>query len=104
MSLKNLEADFIAMPGHKGLLGPTGTGLLLCGRNPDVWVAGGTGSDSVRQEMPEFLPDRAEAGTLNVPGIAGLGAGLAYLLRVGTDAILRQEQREAQRCARGLEG
>ena len=103
VKLRALGADFIAMPGHKGLLGPQGTGLLLCGRLPEPLVRGGTGSESLRQTMPEFLPDRAEAGTLNVPGIAGLGAGLAYLLRVGTDAILRQEQREAQRCARGLE-
>ena len=101
LSLKNLEADFIAMPGHKGLLGPTGTGLLLCGRNPDVWLAGGTGSDSIRQEMPEFLPDRAEAGTANVPGAAGLLAGMAEVKRMGD--IAQREAREAARCARGLE-
>jgi selenocysteine lyase/cysteine desulfurase len=79
ISLKNLDADFIAMPGHKGLLGPQGTGLLLCGRDPKPLLFGGTGSNSREQAMPEFLPDRLEAGTLNVPGIAGLDAGMCYV-------------------------
>ena len=103
VSLKELGADFIAMPGHKGLLGPTGTGLLLCGRTPDVWMAGGTGSDSVRQAMPEFMPDRAEAGTANVPGAAGLIAGMETVHRLGMENIAAREAREAARCARGLE-
>lgn len=101
--LQGLGADFIAMPGHKGLLGPQGTGLLLCGRQPAPLLFGGTGSASRQQEMPDFLPDRAEPGTLNVPGIAGLEAALAFLKRTGIDAICRREQREAQRCIRGLE-
>ena len=103
VSLQQLGAAFIAMPGHKGLLGPQGTGLLLCGQAPEPLLQGGTGSESIRQQMPDFLPDRAEAGTVNVPGIAGLEAGLSYLLRTGIDKILRREQRAAQRCAKGLE-
>ena len=103
VSLEALGADFIAMPGHKGLLGPTGTGLLLCGRNPEVWMAGGTGSDSIRQEMPEFLPDRAEAGTANVPGAAGLAAGMAAVQGLGMENIAAREAAEAKRCAQGLE-
>lgn len=103
VSLEAWGADFIAMPGHKGLLGPQGTGLLLCGRQPEPLLLGGTGSESVRQEMPDFLPDRAEAGTLNVPGIAGLSAGLAYLQRAGMQNIHRREREEAARCAAGLE-
>ena len=81
LSLKDLGADFIAMPGHKGLLGPQGTGLLLCGRPGEPLLMGGTGSDSIRQDMPEYLPERLEAGTLNVPGIGGLLAGMNYLRR-----------------------
>lgn len=95
-------ADFVAMPGHKGLLGPQGTGLLLCGREPKPLLYGGTGSQSMLQEMPEFLPDRAEAGTLNVPGIAGLDAGMRYVNRVGIQTIAHLEQRQATRCAKGL--
>ena len=103
VKLKQLGADFIAMPGHKGLLGPQGTGILLCGKLPQPLIAGGTGSESASQWMPDFLPDRAEAGTLNVPGIAGLNAGLGYLHRVGTDRIFRKEQQAATECARQLQ-
>lgn len=95
-------ADFIAMPGHKGLLGPQGTGLLLCARDPDPLLCGGTGSDSIRQEMPDYLPDRVEAGTINVPGIAGLTAGLAYLRRVGEENIGCREREQAKTAAVGL--
>ena len=103
VSLREWGADFIAMPGHKGLLGPQGTGLLLCGRLPEPLIQGGTGSASQMQAMPDFLPDRAEAGTLNVPGIAGLAAGISYIRRVGTEALLIKEQQEVRRCAAGLE-
>lgn len=102
VSLKALGADFIAAPGHKGLLGPMGTGLLLCGRLPDPLLAGGTGSDSIRQEMPDFLPDRGEAGTVNVPGIAGLLAGMEYVKRLGPERIARREAEQAAKCAAGL--
>ena len=102
--LQRLGADFIAMPGHKGLLGPQGTGILLCGAEPDPLIFGGTGSVSAQQEMPSFLPDRAEAGTLNVPGIAGLGEGLRYLRRTGIQNIYRREHRAALGCAQMLEG
>lgn len=102
VSLKKLGADFIAMPGHKGLLGPQGTGLLLCGRQPRPLLYGGTGSESLRQDMPDDTPERAEAGTLNVPGIAGLAAGLRYLKQTGIESIGRREQLQAQRCAVGL--
>lgn len=103
VSMKNLGADFIAMPGHKGLLGPQGTGLLLCGAMPQPLLYGGTGSESIRQDMPDDTPDRAEAGTLNVPGIAGLAAGLRYLKQVGIDNILKREQQQRKQCAAKLQ-
>ncbi len=102
VNFQKTGADFIAMPGHKGLLGPQGTGLLLCGRMPEVFMAGGTGSASESAQMPDFLPDRAEAGTLNVPGIAGLAAGLRLVRQEGLDAIFAREHRAARRCIRGL--
>ena len=102
VKLGELGADFIAMPGHKGLLGPQGTGLLLCRGDVQPLIHGGTGSESIRQEMPDFLPDRLEAGTLNVPGIAGLTEGLRYLNRVGIDRIFAREHRELERCVLGL--
>jgi selenocysteine lyase/cysteine desulfurase len=97
-----LRADFIAMPGHKGLLGPQGTGILLCKDTVKPLLYGGTGSASIQQQMPQFLPDRLEAGTVNVPGIAGLGAALAYLQRYGIDKIGREERIQAQYCAKKL--
>ena len=75
-----LGAAFIAMPGHKGLYGPQGTGLLLCGMEPEPLLRGGTGSQSLLQVMPDQLPDRLEPGTHNMPGIAGLRAGLREAL------------------------
>ena len=74
--LDTLGAAFIAMPGHKGLYGPQGTGLLLCGHEAQPLLEGGTGSQSLLQHMPQELPDRLEAGTHNMPGIAGLLEGL----------------------------
>lgn len=103
VSLRKLGADFIAMPGHKGLLGPQGTGLLLCGKSPNPLLYGGTGSLSAQQEMPEFLPDRGEAGTLNVPGIAGLSAGLKYLLGEGIEKICSREREAAKICGATLD-
>ena len=103
VKLAGWGADFIAMPGHKGLLGPQGTGILLCGREPEPLLFGGTGSASVSQRMPEELPDRLEAGTLNVPGIAGLSAGLDYVQKQGIDRIFARERHQAKRCAQGLQ-
>ena len=102
--LRKWGADFIAMPGHKGLLGPMGTGLLLCNRIPKPLLAGGTGSLSERMDMPDFLPDVGEAGTVNVPGIAGLTAGLQYLKKENSSRILEREQREVKRLVNKLEG
>ena len=98
-----LGAAFIAMPGHKGLLGPQGTGLLLCRGGGEPLIYGGTGSDSLSREMPEYLPERLEAGTVNVPGIAGLSASLAYLRRQGIEKIGIRERELARKCAEELE-
>ena len=98
-----LGAAFIAMPGHKGLYGPQGTGLLLCGAEPEPLLRGGTGSQSILQEMPEELPDRLEAGTHNMPGIAGLEAGLRFV-RERRERIERHERALIARAAAALRG
>ena len=103
VSMGRLGADFIAMPGHKGLLGPQGTGLLLCKGDTQPLIFGGTGSESQDQAMPDFLPDRCEAGTLNVPGIAGLSAGMAWLQKEGIGNVQRREHTQVMNCIRGLE-
>ena len=104
MDMEALGAAFIAMPGHKSLYGPQGTGVLLCGegRETRTVLEGGTGSLSLLQEMPDFLPDRLEAGTHNVPGIAGLLAGIEYVEGKGLEAICEKERRLASLAAEGL--
>lgn len=97
-----LGAACIAMPGHKGLYGPQGTGLLLCAQEMLPLMEGGTGSESLRQEMPDFLPDRLEAGTHNVPGIAGLEEGLRFVRAQRPERILLHERELLRRAANGL--
>lgn len=93
VTLAKWGAAYVAMPGHKGLYGPQGTGLLLCGQEqPQPLLQGGTGSDSKNQAMPEFLPDRLEAGTQNVAGAAGLLAGLRFVRRKGVERIGAYEE------------
>lgn len=85
--------DCVCAAGHKGLLGPMGTGLLICNDTfePLPLIEGGTGSDSLSLEQPSFLPDRLESGTLNVPGICGLRAGIDRVLRIGVEHIAEHE-------------
>ena len=100
-----LGAAFVAMPGHKGLYGPQGTGVLLCreGVPARPLLEGGTGSQSIQQQMPDFLPDRLEAGTLNMTGIAGLLAGVRYVRRGGLEKILEHEKHLTRLAVQGLE-
>lgn len=102
LDFRSLGAAFVAMPGHKGLYGPQGTGLLLCDREAAPVLYGGTGSASLLQEMPEELPDRLEAGTHNMPGIAGLLAGLRFVQRTGLKTIAGQERAVAAAAAAEL--
>lgn len=89
--------DLLAFTGHKSLLGPTGTGGLVIGERVDVSAMrplkyGGTGSHSSSEEQPAFLPDAFESGTLNVIGLAGLGAGIRWLQERGVDALEARHQ------------
>ncbi|HEY2841765.1 MAG TPA: aminotransferase class V-fold PLP-dependent enzyme [Pirellulales bacterium] len=91
LDVEQLQVDLLAAPGHKGLLGPLGTGLLYL--RPTVaehlpsFRQGGTGSHSERDRQPDELPDKYEAGNMNVPGIAGLGAGVRWLQAQGIESI-----------------
>ncbi len=101
--LASVHADLIAMPGHKGLLGPMGTGLLCLNHGilPRPFREGGTGSLSESLRQPALLPDRLESGTANLPGIAGLQAGIEFVRR-RQSAIREYEQALAQRLRDGL--
>ncbi|MBQ9733615.1 MAG: aminotransferase class V-fold PLP-dependent enzyme, partial [Clostridia bacterium] len=98
-----LNADFAAMPGHKGLLGPQGTGLLICKNEAKPLLYGGSGSNSLLPSMPEYLPDRLEAGTHNVAGIAGLNEGIRYILKKGAGNIRRHERMLLEEFVRPLQ-
>ena len=103
VSLSALGADMIAIPGHKGLLGPHGTGLLVLGRGmlPRTLIAGGTGSQSESMLQPAQLPDRYESGTPNLPGVAGLLTGARFALEHRAE-IEEYEGRLARRMRMGL--
>jgi selenocysteine lyase/cysteine desulfurase len=96
--------DLLAFPGHKGLLGPTGTGGLYV--SPDVRLAplrqGGTGTRSEEERQPEELPEALEAGTVNTVGIAGLGAALRVLKELGLARVQAHEAALATRLLTGL--
>ena len=96
--------NFLCAPGHKGLYGPMGTGILAINSDilPDSLTQGGTGSMSSSLEQPETLPDKYESGTPNLPGIAGLNAGLKFVMERGESNILRAETAKAQRLYDGL--
>lgn len=99
--------DLLAFTGHKGLQGPPGTGGLVLADSFDAaelqpLVRGGTGSRSERETQPDDLPDRHESGTPNGAGIAGLGAGLAWLLARGLSAVRAHEVQLVAQLRRGL--
>ena len=101
--------DILAFTGHKGLLGPTGTGGLLFGpavdtEQIDPLVRGGTGSRSEEEHQPSFLPDRFEGGTGNGVGLAGLLASLRWIKKQGLETIIAHEQALRHRLYCGLSG
>ncbi len=93
IDLADSGIDFLCCAGHKGLYGPMGTGMLIFNTDIDLdtIVEGGTGSSSYSLEQPDILPDRFESGTQNLPGIAGLKAGMELVTRRGIENIFRSE-------------
>lgn len=106
IDFQKIRADALAFTGHKGLLGPQGTGGFLLSpelaRTLEPLISGGTGSLSEQEEPPPYLPDKFEAGTLNLPGIFGLHAALAYIEKTGTGAIRKKELELAALLLEGL--
>ncbi|MBN6187289.1 aminotransferase class V-fold PLP-dependent enzyme [Aneurinibacillus sp. BA2021] len=93
LNVEDMYIDMLAFPGHKGLYGPQGTGGLYIHPEIDLipLLHGGTGSHSEAIDQPTTRPDRYESGTLNTPGIAGLAAGLDFVLETGIDVIREKE-------------
>jgi selenocysteine lyase/cysteine desulfurase len=96
LTVENLGCDLLAAPGHKGLLGPLGTGILYVRRGVESEIAsfrqGGTGTQSEQDVHPLTMPEKFEAGNLNLPGIAGLGAACEYLLGRSVEAVSHHER------------
>jgi len=106
--MKQDNIDILAFSGHKCLLATQGIGgLVLSQQIADEitpLIAGGTGSHTHIAEMPGELPDKLEAGTLNLPGIAALSAALDYITEVGIDTIYEREMKLLARLTAGLSG
>jgi cysteine desulfurase family protein len=101
------KIDLLAFTGHKALFGPQGTGGLVLGERVEekdlVPVKrGGTGSRSEHEEHPDFLPDLCESGTPNAVGLAGLMAGLEFVMKVGIEKIRQHEKRLTEKLLQGL--
>jgi cysteine desulfurase/selenocysteine lyase len=100
--------DLLGFTGHKSLCGPMGTGGLIVGQRVDVdrltsLKQGGTGSRSEHEEQPDFLPDKGESGTANVVGLAGLAAGVRFVMETGVETIRAHEVALIQRLMDGLQ-
>jgi cysteine desulfurase / selenocysteine lyase len=107
LDVRELEVDLLAASGHKGLLGPLGTGILSIGSRAVAELRsvrqGGTGTRSEETTQPEVLPSKFESGNLNVPGILGLGAAVEFLQSQGIDQLARQTDDLTERLLAGLE-
>ncbi|MDI3256691.1 MAG: aminotransferase class V-fold PLP-dependent enzyme [Kyrpidia sp.] len=106
LNVTGSDIDLLAVPGHKGLFGPQGTGALYIrpGIELTPLVYGGTGSHSEDVDQPAQRPVRYESGTMNTPGIAGLGAGVEFVQKIGVQAIAKHNARLIGRLHAGLNG
>jgi len=105
LDVRRMHIDLLAVPGHKSLLGPTGTGALYVGPRATLmpWREGGTGGDSASETQPREFPYYLEGGTPNVLGVAGLAAGVRWVCERGLDAIHRHEVELTERLWRRLD-
>ncbi|MBQ6704115.1 MAG: aminotransferase class V-fold PLP-dependent enzyme [Clostridia bacterium] len=108
IDFKELNLSALCAPGHKGLLGPQGIGVMLIdsefAKSVEPLIAGGTGSASDSEVLPPYMPDRFESGTMNIPGVYGLNAALTYILEQGVDTFRAHEAKLTQRFIEGLKG
>jgi selenocysteine lyase/cysteine desulfurase len=106
IDMEKMKIDILCFTGHKGLMGPQGTGGLCVREGVEIrpWTVGGSGVQSYRRSQPVELPTRLEAGTLNSHGIAGLSAALDYLSDIGVAAIGKKESALMRRFYKGVSG
>lgn len=104
IDVKEMNISLLAFPGHKGILGPQGTGVLYIreGLQIQSLLQGGTGSASESMVQPDILPDKYESGTPNGPGIIGMGAGVEYILEKGMENIRDHEEKLSLHFIQGI--
>jgi selenocysteine lyase/cysteine desulfurase len=106
LDVRRIGCSLLAAPGHKGLMGPLGTGFLYIAPGVEEQLAsvrqGGTGTQSEEDRQPDTLPDKYEAGNLNVPALAGLAAGAAWLQEQGLEKVHREVSELMTRLVEGL--
>jgi selenocysteine lyase/cysteine desulfurase len=106
VDVRALDVDLMATSGHKGLLGPLGTGVLYVRSGVETELQpirqGGTGLNSTEDRQPNVMPERYEAGNLNTPALAGLAAATQFLCAQGIESIVEHEERLVQRLLHGL--
>jgi cysteine desulfurase family protein len=104
LDVQSANIDLLAFSGHKGPFGPPGVGVLYIGRRvePDTLREGGTGTFSESEKQPDVWPNKYESGTMNSVGIAGLGAGLKFIMEIGLEKIIAQEEMLADALIEGL--
>lgn len=92
INMQKQDIDYLCIAPHKGLYAPMGIGVLICEKPlKNTILEGGTGTNSAELVQPDFLPERLESGTVNVPGIMGTAAGLKYVKKLGTEKIYSHE-------------
>ena len=98
-----MNIDFLCIAPHKGLYAPMGIGVLLA-RKPifNSLIEGGTGSSSISFAQPDTMPERIESGTINVPSILGIGAGIDFVNSIGVERIAKHENRICKKIFDGL--
>ncbi|MBE5906730.1 MAG: aminotransferase class V-fold PLP-dependent enzyme [Lachnospiraceae bacterium] len=108
INMEEMHIDAVAFTGHKSLLGPQGIGGFVIREHLiekiEPLLSGGTGSISHTEEIPEFMPDRFEAGTMNIPGILGLREGLLFIKQTGRECIAGKERALTERFLQGIKG
>lgn len=105
IDVQRMKIDLLACPGHKSLYGPQGTGFLYVSKEIKLrpLLEGGTGTNSESDRQPKVMPFCLESGTLNTPGIAGLGAGISFIMKEGLEKIWRKERKLTKYLMEGLQ-
>lgn len=92
IDMQKMNIDFLCIAPHKGLYAPMGVGVLIARKNlPNTIIEGGTGTNSLELYQPDTLPERLESGTINVPAILGISAGVDYVEKIGINKLYKAE-------------